>query len=79
MAADFDGEGWQDDVIALVDRATHCDLPCYVERSRSGNGAHVWWFLEEPYPAHKIRKIFLKIIKEAELIDTFDKEESFDF
>ncbi len=78
IAADFDGEGWQDDVLALVDKSTHYDLPCYVERSRSGNGAHVWWFLEEPYTAHKIRKIFLKIIKEAELIDTFDKEESFD-
>jgi hypothetical protein len=30
------------------------------------------------YPAYKIRKIFLKIIKAAGLIDTFDKEESFD-
>lgn len=78
VAADFDGEGWQDDALALVDKSTHYDLPCYVERSRSSNGAHVWWFLEEPYPAHKIRNIFLKIIKEAELIDTFDKEESFD-
>ena len=78
VAADFDGMNWQEDVLALLEESAKYGLACYIERSRSGNGAHAWWFLEDKYPAYKIRKIFLRIIKDAGLIDTFDKEESFD-
>ena len=35
-------------------------------------------FFESSYPAYKSRKIFLHILKEAKIIDEFDKEDSFD-
>ena len=48
LALDFDDDGWQTEV-ALVRRicAEWC-VPCAVERSRSGNGAHLWLFFSEP-------------------------------
>jgi hypothetical protein len=41
LAADFDKESWLDDVAAFVDTCRGLDIPTAVERSRSGNGAHV--------------------------------------
>jgi hypothetical protein len=41
LAADFDEESWADDVAALVETSRALGLPSAVERSRSGNGAHV--------------------------------------
>lgn len=44
LAADFDGEGWKEDIGAFVETCAALDLPAAVERSRSGNGGHVWFF-----------------------------------
>ena len=33
------------------------EIPAALERSRSGNGAHVWMFFDEPVPAAKARKL----------------------
>jgi hypothetical protein len=44
VAADFDDESWQDDVSAVVEVARAFRLSPAVERSRSGKGAHVWFF-----------------------------------
>ena len=38
--------------------------PC-IERSRSGNGAHVWIFFREAVPAIKARKLGFAILREA--------------
>jgi hypothetical protein len=51
LAADFDKSTWKEDVRALVETARKLGLPALVERSRSGNGAHVWFFFSEPVPA----------------------------
>ena len=51
LAVDFDKSTWMDDVRAFVETCRRVGLPAAVERSRSGNGAHVWFFFSEPVPA----------------------------
>ena len=48
LAADFDGEGWQDNVAAYRDAGSKAGVPVAVERSRSGSGGHAWIFFGEP-------------------------------
>ena len=40
-------------------------MPCLVERSRSGNGAHAWWFFAEPVPARLARDFASWLITET--------------
>lgn len=47
LAIDFDGEGWKNDIAVVRDICSENKLPCAVERSRSGNGGHVWFFFEQ--------------------------------
>jgi hypothetical protein len=66
LAIDFDDEDlpaeaavhavWEKDVSVLRTICTEFDIPFTVERSRSGNGAHVWFFFEEKIPAVLARK-----------------------
>ncbi len=78
VAADFDGDTWRKEVRSLLSLCKEYNLPTYVERSRSGNGAPVWWFFETPYLAAKSRLIFLHLLKLSSAIDALDSEESFD-
>ncbi len=56
LAMDFDDQGWQEDCAALREVCETFGLPIALERSRSGNGAHVWFFFVEPLPAALARK-----------------------
>lgn len=78
IAADFDGEQWVQDAIAVVKVCKEFNLPAYIERSRSGNGGHVWLFFESAYPCYKSRAIMLELIRHALHLSEFDKEVSFD-
>jgi superfamily II DNA or RNA helicase len=78
LAADFDGEHWLKDATAFIDASTQVQLNAYLERSRSGNGGHVWIFFSEQYPCYKSRQIGLELVRRAFDISEFEKEISFD-
>jgi hypothetical protein len=65
LAVDFDKSSWKEDVRAFARTAGRLDLPVLVERSRSGNGAHVWFFFSEPVPAAIARKMGCHVITET--------------
>jgi hypothetical protein len=57
LAVDFDGTGWRDDVAAFVETCVSMRCPTTVERSRSGNGAHTWFFFTAPMAASLARSL----------------------
>lgn len=57
LAADFDEENWQLDVTAFCKSCMDMGLAPAVERSRSGNGAHVWFFFSAPVSASDARRL----------------------
>ena len=57
LAIDFDKKTYEDDVIAFWNVCDELGVPIYVERSRSGNGAHIWVFFEKSIPARIARKM----------------------
>ena len=55
-AIDLDKESWRSDSASICEVLRELELPVARERSRSGNGAHLWFFFEEPQPArHSVR------------------------
>jgi hypothetical protein len=57
LSIDFDKQSWQEDVRAFMETCRAEDVPVGLERSRPGNGAHVWLFFEKPVPTAKARKL----------------------
>lgn len=62
LAIDFDEATWEKDVAALRSACNEIPIPITVERSRSGNGAHVWVFFEAPVSAAIARKLGTGIV-----------------
>ena len=57
LVADFDKAGWKREVMLYCEACdAHGLSPC-IERSRSGNGAHVWLFFEEAVDASLARDL----------------------
>jgi len=57
LAVDFDKKTWQQDATAFLEAFLELNVPAALERSRSGNGGHVWIFFERAIPATTARKL----------------------
>ena len=56
LAMDFDEADWQKDISVVRNVCTQFNIPVAVERSRSGQGGHIWFFFEHYVPAALARK-----------------------
>jgi hypothetical protein len=53
-------------------------IPCYLERSKSGKGFHAWIFFATPVPAWKARLVVFAMLREAGVIGENADLSSFD-
>ncbi|MDE0418288.1 MAG: DEAD/DEAH box helicase family protein [bacterium] len=65
LAADFDGETWRRDAGAFLEACRSKRVPAALERSRSGNGGHVWIFFAEFVPAVLARRLGTLLLTET--------------
>jgi hypothetical protein len=57
LAVDFDKKSWQENAAAFLETCHGLSVPAALERSRSGNGGHVWIFFARSFPAATVRKL----------------------
>lgn len=57
LAADFDKTDWFESIIAFASSCETLKIPYILERSRSGNGGHIWIFFSHPVQASDARKL----------------------
>ncbi len=62
LAIDFDKKTWADDSRAFLETCRELNVPAVLERSRSGNGGHVWIFFEHAISASTARKLGCAIL-----------------
>jgi hypothetical protein len=65
LAIDFDKSGWREDAAACLETSRSLNLPAALERSRSGSGAHLWFFFEEPISAALARRLGSHVLTET--------------
>jgi superfamily II DNA or RNA helicase/very-short-patch-repair endonuclease len=65
LAIDLDKQNWRDDVRAMMETCSCFRLPVALERSRSGNGGHLWFFFEEAIPANLARQLGAFLLTET--------------
>ena len=65
LAADFDEQNWAADSLAMLETCRAKGVPAALERSRSGNGGHVWIFFSESVPARTARQLGAAMLTET--------------
>ncbi len=65
LAVDFDEGDWAADASAYLDTCARLKIPAALERSRSGEGGHVWIFFPEAVPASLARKLGAHVLTET--------------
>ena len=78
LVIDFDKADWKEATNAVRLVAKRRDINAAVERSRSGNGAHIWFFFLEPISAKAAREFGSCLITEAAALNKTITFEAFD-
>lgn len=65
LAIDLDKSGWRADAVAVLETCRQIDVPAALERSRSGNGGHIWIFFETAVPASVARRLGSHVLTET--------------
>ncbi len=65
LAIDLDKANWKDDASAVMETCRRLEIHAVLERSRSGNGAHVWMFFESAVPASVARRLGSHVLTET--------------
>ncbi len=65
LAIDLDKANWRDDALAVMETCRRLEVTAVIERSRSGNGAHVWIFFETAVPASVARRLGSHVLTET--------------
>ncbi len=65
LACDFDGSAWRLDALAFLSVCQRYAIPAYLERSRSGNGGHVWIFFISPVLATSARQLGMRLLRQT--------------
>lgn len=78
LVIDFDKADWKEATNAVRLVAKRRGINAAVERSRSGNGAHIWFFFLEPVSAKTARDFGSGLIAEAAALNKTITFEAFD-
>jgi superfamily II DNA or RNA helicase/very-short-patch-repair endonuclease len=79
LTVDLDKVEWQEDARAFLETCRRMELTAVLERSRSGNGGHIWLFFEQAIPSTLARKLGAHLLTEtmerrpAMGLDTYDR------
>ena len=79
LAVDFDKAAWKEDSAAFLKTCEEVGVPTALERSRSGNGGHVWIFFDsliQAVPARKLGSAILTYTMERHPqlgLDSYDR------
>ena len=65
VACDFDKGSWLLDALAFLEVCNDVGVPACLERSRSGDGAHVWIFFDQPVEAAVARRLGTGLLRET--------------
>ncbi len=65
LAVDFDGEEWAADALAFFETCRVNGVPAAIERSRSGEGGHVWIFFSWPVLAREARSLGASLLTQT--------------
>jgi len=78
LAFDFDKGNWLEDSINLLKFCQSIDLAAYLERSKSGNGSHLWIFFSQPISAAKVREFGFTLLEKAGIASICGDKSGFD-
>ncbi|MBX3417080.1 MAG: hypothetical protein KF851_05710 [Pirellulaceae bacterium] len=65
LAMDLDKATWQQDAQAILETCRQLEVPASLERSRSGNGGHLWIFFQQAISAALARRLGTHILTET--------------